>query len=78
MIVRLDNDGTMRSPLTSGRIAAVRALLARFGILHDRIDVVFRGTPEEYAYMRDTITLMEIVPRAERARRRAAHPNTRC
>lgn len=55
------------------RLAAVRAALERFGIPRERTEVELRDAGDEY-YLRDVVSLVELVPPAEMERRRAAHP----
>ncbi len=55
------------------RLVAVRAVLERFGIPRARTEVLLQDPGKEF-YLRDVISLVEIVPPAEMERRRAAHP----
>lgn len=60
--------------LITRRLVAVRTLLERFHIPHDRTEVELQDAGKEY-YLRDVISLVEIVPPAEMERRRAAYPS---
>ena len=64
--------------LLGPRLAAVQATLERFDIPRERIQVELREVGQEY-YLRDVISVEEIVPPAELERRRVAHsPNILC
>jgi hypothetical protein len=74
IVARLGFDGSIRArrALARRRIEAVKAVLARFNMPRGLITVEFEEAAEPD--LRDTISLIEVVPSREMARRRAAWP----